>query len=102
MLNLRLLNFRSGQIAAAYQNYPQCESRDGRYDPDESLTDASAGCKSVARERDDEIASDGRECSHDAARTNSDEKYAKRTDAGRAGKLRLQKIIRDFDFNPFG
>ena len=96
MLNLRLLKFCFGQIAAAHQEQPQCESRDCRYDPDESLTDAGADCKSVARERDAETAADGRECSHDAARTDSDEKYAKRTDARRTGKQEILIMILQF------
>ena len=83
MLNLRLFIFRFGQIAEAHQNEPQRESRDGGYDPDEGLADAGAVCQSEKR---DEAAADGRERSHDAARTHSDEKHAQRADSGRTGK----------------
>ena len=86
MLNLRLFEFRFGQIAEAHQNEPQRESRDGRYDPDEGLADAGAVCQSEKR---DEAAADGRKRSHDAARTNSDEKHAQRTDSGRTGKIKI-------------
>ena len=83
MLNLRLLEFRFGEIAEAHQDEPQRESRDGRHDPDEGLADAGAVGESEER---DESAAHGRKRSHDAARTNSDEKHAQGADPGRTGK----------------